>query len=31
MKDELIPDWAKAKINEYLSQVDKPEIRMDGM
>lgn len=31
MKDELIPDWAKAKINEYLSQVDTPEIRMEGM
>ncbi len=31
MKTELIPDWAKAKINEYLSQVDKPEIRMEGM
>lgn len=31
MKDEFIPDWAKAKINEYLSQVDTPEVRMDGM
>ena len=31
MAENLIPDWAKAKINEYLSQVDKPEIRMEGM
>lgn len=31
MAENFIPDWAKAKINEYLSQVDKPEIRMEGM
>ena len=31
IREELIPDWAKAKLNEYLSQVDSPEVSMEGM
>lgn len=31
LKEELLPDWAREKLNEYESVEETPEIKMEGM